>query len=716
MILVLCHIYVPYITENNMAWFAGKQRKKITIAAAFLGAAGLSYAVFAPQVGIPYEEAREKFYQGTVQYNAYQFSSAADFYYEALALNPDFHESRRMLGQALYFSGQVDEAVSEWQIILDRGGYDPALKLHLQNLQSAQIVTDPKYVFRRIVKPVRGFRYSYPSYISQMPQTGIYLLSLGQLDVGNMITLNAAGDYDKNYRRISEKISVPMGAAASDKVFWVSDHKTDVIHRMNINEGPKLFSGLDPLGGPGNEKGLFRGPAGICYSDGFFYIADSGNNRIQKYNHDGELQFSFSTTANGFRLNYPFGVACAAGGKVYVSEPLESRISVFDEFGNFLEFVGDTYLGRPRHLNYNREKNTLVVADEKHGVYLINLSTRQRKHITGYREDERFLKFIRPYAAAYDSYGNLYIADYGAHQIVQFTPEQMLYSNLDVWVERVDSRSFPMVGLWVSVKDHYNNYITDIDSESFMLTENNANVGRLRADYLDQFQDRASWVILISKSERMKNYRDSYTWLADFFISELREKDKVKVISYADTTREDSEFTNSRLRLLEALHQNTNEDYKTASAMAVGRALYRSVDQLVPEKGRRAVIYITDGDLSDEGLADYSLTRIKAYAANNHIPVFVISYEHPDVENRTRSKERLKELTKETQGRYYYAYGNLSSLKDDLLSVKEQRYVLNYRSLANSDWHKQYMELKLNVKFQGRTGFETAGYFIPEED
>ena len=42
-------------------------------------------------------------------------------------------------------------------------------------------------------------------------------------------------------------------------------------------------------GGSGNGNGEFRSPNGIAISDnGFVYVVDTGNSRIQKFTFDGE--------------------------------------------------------------------------------------------------------------------------------------------------------------------------------------------------------------------------------------------------------------------------------------------------------------------------------------------------------------------------------------------------------------------------------------------
>ena len=64
--------------------------------------------------------------------------------------------------------------------------------------------------------------------------------------------------------------------------------------------------------------------------EGFIYIADSGNNRIQKF--DARRQFIGKWGTDGIgdgQLNYPSGIAMDSRGFVYVSDRDNNRIQVF---------------------------------------------------------------------------------------------------------------------------------------------------------------------------------------------------------------------------------------------------------------------------------------------------------------------------------------------------------------------------------------------------
>ena len=78
-------------------------------------------------------------------------------------------------------------------------------------------------------------------------------------------------------------------------------------------------------------------PFGIDFSDnGDLYVVDHGNDRISKWNSDGDFIKAWGGygSADG-QLNNPRDLAIG-GGRIYVVEQSNHRVQVFDMDGNFL--------------------------------------------------------------------------------------------------------------------------------------------------------------------------------------------------------------------------------------------------------------------------------------------------------------------------------------------------------------------------------------------
>jgi DNA-binding beta-propeller fold protein YncE len=88
----------------------------------------------------------------------------------------------------------------------------------------------------------------------------------------------------------------------------------------------------------GPESG-FYGPRRIGIgSDGTIHVVDQGHNRIVKFNPDGQALASWGSAGNGDgQFSDPTSVAVnPTNNQVYVADPRNKRIQVFDANGKFL--------------------------------------------------------------------------------------------------------------------------------------------------------------------------------------------------------------------------------------------------------------------------------------------------------------------------------------------------------------------------------------------
>ena len=99
----------------------------------------------------------------------------------------------------------------------------------------------------------------------------------------------------------------------------------------------------------GPELG-FYGPRRIAIGpDDSIYLVDQGHNRIVKFSPDGEVLASWGSKGNGAgEFNDPTSVAVdPATNKIYVADPVNKRIQVFDSNGKFLNKWSVPEWGKP---------------------------------------------------------------------------------------------------------------------------------------------------------------------------------------------------------------------------------------------------------------------------------------------------------------------------------------------------------------------------------
>jgi len=131
-------------------------------------------------------------------------------------------------------------------------------------------------------------------------------------------------------------------------------------------------------GSNGSGNGQFIGPNAVATDAyGNVYVSDLGNNRVEKFDSNGNYltQWGSSGSGNG-QFDLPYGIAVDGSGNVYVLDQGNNRIQVFDSNGNYLAQWGSYGSGNGQ--------------------------------------------FNAPYGIAMDGSGNLYVSDIGNSRIEKF--------------------------------------------------------------------------------------------------------------------------------------------------------------------------------------------------------------------------------------------------------------------------------------------------------
>ena len=178
----------------------------------------------------------------------------------------------------------------------------------------------------------------------------------------------------------------PIGGLATDAAgnVYVVDSSHDRIQKFDANG-----AFLTAWGRRGSEPGQFsfgssqdftKPPGGgIAVAGEFVYVADSGNNRIERFNLQGGEVLAWGTKGSGpGQFNYPRGVAANAG-EVIVSDDDNHRIEQFTPEGAYVTAVG-SYGSAPGQFGF-------------------------------------------PYGVALDAAGEVFVADDINHRIVKLTPQ-----------------------------------------------------------------------------------------------------------------------------------------------------------------------------------------------------------------------------------------------------------------------------------------------------
>ena len=173
----------------------------------------------------------------------------------------------------------------------------------------------------------------------------------------------------------------------------------------------------------------FYNPSGIAIdADGFIYVADTGNNRIQKLDQNGEyvLQWGGPGDGNG-ELQGPVGVSVGPDGSVYVADTQNHRIQKFDSDGNYISQFGSQGNG-------NGELDTpyAVRFDDEGNIYVVEYDPNNR--IQKFDQNGNYISQFGSYGTgagelygpsdmAFDSEGNIYVSEFYNQRIQKFSAD-----------------------------------------------------------------------------------------------------------------------------------------------------------------------------------------------------------------------------------------------------------------------------------------------------
>lgn len=90
-------------------------------------------------------------------------------------------------------------------------------------------------------------------------------------------------------------------------------------------------------GTPGSGDGQFNQPAAAAFApDGSLFVTDRLNHRVQHFSATGIYLGQFGTTGtNAAQFREPFGIAISPGGRIYVADSQNCRIQVFGTNGTY---------------------------------------------------------------------------------------------------------------------------------------------------------------------------------------------------------------------------------------------------------------------------------------------------------------------------------------------------------------------------------------------
>lgn len=230
------------------------------------------------------------------------------------------------------------------------------------------------------------------------------------------------------------------------------------------------------IGTAGVTDGQFNAPRSLALArDGSFYVADSRNHRILHFSAAGELVKSWGSFSNANSenaaagtFNEPWGVAVAPDGSVFVADTWNNRIQKFTADGEFLTMWGHSGLAEDMTSFYGPRG---IAVDGTGRVYVTDTGN---KRVVVFDPDGEPItqfgsvgidpgNFDEPVGIAVGKEGKVYVADTWNQRVQVFTPDSTGTAftpsqqiDLDAWFgQSVENKPF------LAVDDAGRVYITD---------------------------------------------------------------------------------------------------------------------------------------------------------------------------------------------------------------------------------------------------------------
>lgn len=252
----------------------------------------------------------------------------------------------------------------------------------------------------------------------------------------------------------------PYGVAVDGNGYvYVADLNNDRVQKFT-SDGEFMLK----WGSPGSGAGEFNGPTRVAVDhQGNVFVVDFSNHRIQKFDSNGNFLLSWGNRGrNTSEFYFPSGIAIDEDGNIYIADLYNRRIQKFDSNGAFLLKWGT--MGK-KDGQFNLPVD--VGVDKDGDVYVID---RQNNSVQKFNSNGNFLlkwgssgsadgEFGYSTGIEVDDFGDVYVADSSNHRIQKFDNEGNFILKWGEYGTGEDQFDAPVE---VAVTQHGNVFVADV--------------------------------------------------------------------------------------------------------------------------------------------------------------------------------------------------------------------------------------------------------------
>ena len=206
-------------------------------------------------------------------------------------------------------------------------------------------------------------------------------------------------------------------------------------------------------------------------SEGNFYVTDTANNRIEKFDSSGQYVSQFGSTGSGDgQFNSPRAVAVAPGGDVYVADSGNRRIERFNPSGEYVSKFGSQ---GSESGQFGKGIGGIAV-DDAGNVWASDYSSHRLEKFDAsgeYLESVTDSHLVTPWSIAVGADGILWVGDPGSEAVQEFNASGEYVATLDEgalkWPQGIATDAED--DLWVASSE--GNVVVELDPAGDVLAE-----------------------------------------------------------------------------------------------------------------------------------------------------------------------------------------------------------------------------------------------------
>ena len=262
--------------------------------------------------------------------------------------------------------------------------------------------------------PVQNAEPAQQSYSDKLQEQLLQMRSFGQLKEKITSSLKPPDEEENDpFQLLNDSQDIIKGEEPERREAIIPADSADFFYQFRL-----LFHKII---GKGSAKGQFSSPKAFAFTPkGSIYVLDPQNLRIQVFDKFGEWQFLIPLNQGKEAMRSPVSMSIDTRGRIYILDSLDCKVKILDSYGSFISEFGSKGQSRGQFNNPAcialSNANEVYVADtENYRIQVLDAGGQAMKMIGKY--GVKAGEFKSPCSIAVDENERMYCLDYGFPRI-----------------------------------------------------------------------------------------------------------------------------------------------------------------------------------------------------------------------------------------------------------------------------------------------------------